>query len=102
MNQEPTGTVGGGRCMDRFVWLTFILMLGSASCAAAAEKEPASASKEPAQTPFYKSTYRVIDVHGHAPLASEAAVLEKFYHANAERLIPGLAPPISGPIPGRD
>ena len=30
------------------------------------------------------------------------AVLEKFYHANAERLIPGLAPPISGPIPGRD
>ena len=72
------------------------------ACAAAAEKEPASASKEPAQTPFYKSTYRVIDVHGHAPLASEAAVLEKFYHANAERLIPGLAPPISGPIPGRD
>jgi uncharacterized protein len=64
--------------MDRFVWLTFILMLGSAGSAAAAEKEPASASKEPARPPIYKSTYRVIDVHGHAPLPSEAAVRAHF------------------------
>ena len=53
VNQDPMGTVGGKRFMDRFLWLTFILMLGSAGCAAAAEKELASASKEPARPPIY-------------------------------------------------
>ena len=113
------------RPFGRLASVGLFLMVGAVG--AAQHQPPKSGDTLPngeqTANPIYKSSYRIINVHTHAPFPSQATVraeleyfetdhvglivpfgewkrltgvklppevLEKFYHANAERLIPGL------------
>lgn len=58
--------------MIRSLRQAHIILLISAGSLQAGEKEPA-----PKEPPLYKSNYRIIDVHSHAPFPGEAAVRAK-------------------------